>query len=133
MKYNAWTTNLTRPVYKTSYKANFITHWCKTIKLCKQPNWCFLTINRCWKTVCFISDKNIKKWQKFIAPFFKSKFYIFMPTVEEFKEISSILFISKHTKSIINIMFIYENLSFVKFLQSFLFVIACKQIGKGRT
>ena len=73
-------------MYKTSYKANFVTHWCKTMKLCKQPNWCFLSINWCWKTIFFICDKNFKKWQKCIAFFLKSKFYIFMATVKE-KEI----------------------------------------------
>ena len=47
--------------------------------------------------------------------FFNTKFYIFMATVKQFKKTFSILFISKHTKNIINIMFIHENLSFVKF------------------
>ena len=97
-------------VYKTFYKAIFITHWCKTMKLCKQPDWCFLSINWCWKTVSFIFDKNIKKWQKFIAFFFNSKFYIFMVTVKEFKKNFCILFISKYTKNIINITFIHEKL-----------------------
>ena len=86
MKYNVRTTNFKSSVYKTSYKTNFITHWCKTMKLCKQPDWCFLSINWCWKTVSFIFDKNIKKWQKFIAFFSNSKFYIFIATVKELKK-----------------------------------------------
>ena len=56
-----------------------------------------------------------------------------MLTVKEFKKGFCILFISKHAKNIINITFIYENLSFVKFLQPFLLVIAHEQIGKDRT
>ena len=49
--------------------------------------------------------------------FFNTKFYIFMATVKQFKKTFSILFISKHTKNIVNIMFIHENLSFVKFYE----------------
>ena len=96
-------------MYETSFNTNFITHWWKTIKLCKKPNWCFILIKWYWKTVSFIFDKNIKKCQRLIAFFFTSKFifilifiliyiYIFMPTMKEFKEIFCTLFISKHTK-----------------------------------
>ena len=47
-----------------------------------------------------------------------------MLTVKKCKKNFCILFSSKHTKGIINIAFMHENLSFVKFLQPFVFVIA---------
>ena len=100
MKYNVWTTNFKNSVYKTSYNTNFVTHCCKTLKLCIQPNSCFISINCFLKTFSFIFGKNIKKWQKFIAFFLNSKFYISIATGKEFKQVLCILFKKKKKKVI---------------------------------
>ena len=59
----------------------------------------------------------------------KNYCFLFDADGKEIQKNFCILFISKHTKDIINITFIHENLSFVKFLQPFLSVIAHEQLS----
>ena len=115
-------------VYQISYKANFITHCCKSTSLCKQTNWYFLSINWFWRTVSCAFRKDIKEWKKIMVFFFNSKFYIFMLTVKKFKNVFCTFHFQTCKKY--HLHNAWENFSFVNFLQPFLFVIANKQFGK---
>ena len=105
----------------------------KAIKLFKKTNWCFLSIKWCWKMLSFIFDKNIKKWQRFIVFFFKSKFYIFILTVKIFQKLfcsyrSYLLCFFPKTKRIFSTMIFWDNW-IKKFSEKFIKIVIVSSYG----
>ena len=82
-------TNVKSTVNRHSKQIDFVLvrgAMCEASKLCIKSSKCFLPIKTGGKTVRFLFDKNIQKWQCVALLDFKSEFNIWVKTVNMLKK-----------------------------------------------
>ena len=79
-------TNVKSTVDEHSNQIDFVLVRCEASKICIKSSKCFLPIEAGGKTVRFLFDKNIQKWQFVVFLDLESEFNIWVKTVDMLKK-----------------------------------------------